>query len=354
MLGAARAWESYGAKVFIVLYSEGNVINSKEISVYESDSKDKLGRYYDRSVNNFNRFISIRHQYSFLRKALQYIKPDLVYSRYAMPVPGLSHIFSSMSPYIIEINSDDLIEYSLKSKIIGFYNRILRKQFICAAKGLCFISQELKDSSSFDWYQRDQVVISNSIDCASYQFKEETLNDKVNLCFIGSPHQSWHGLDKVAVMAELFPGWLFHVIGPTRDEFIKEAGEPTHNIVFHGYLNGEKAKEIVGQMDVGISTMALHRIQLNEASPLKSRQYLAQGIPFIAAYKDTDMGEEPFVLSLPNCENNVEPYKKTIESFVLSAYKNCTLRWLARAYANDVLDVGVKEQARLEFMKRVM
>lgn len=352
VLSAARMWEGAGVQVYIVLYSEGRVIDCQgnTLSSLPAERAKRLEAYYNPKFNKFRRLAALRHQYSYLRGVLVGLKPDIVYTRYAMPFPGIHYFFGAVCPYVVEINSDDLVEYGLKSYWTGLFNRIFRRGFLGNAAGLCFVSREMASSPSFSWYQGRVDVVANSIDCRDYPFSPSTNNDHANLCFIGSPGQCWHGLDKIGLLSSCFPQWTFHIIGPGRAEFCASGVQPGANLVFHGYLSGLESKQLLQSMDVGISTLALHRKSMNEASPLKSRQYLAQGLPFISAYEDTDIPGEEFVCRLPNTESNVSDSFAVLNAFVVRAFRNEPLRRAARAFAENRLDSGCIENKRLHFI----
>lgn len=352
VLGAARIWESQGVQVRVVLYSEGRVIDCQgnTLSSLSADRAKKLEAYYDHKLNKLRRLAALRHQYIFLRVVLNDLAPDIVYTRYALPFPGIERFFGAVSPYVIEINSDDLVEYGLKSFWTGRFNRVFRKGFIGNAAGLCFISREMASSPSFSWYRGKSDVIANSIDCDDYPFSANTANERVNLCFIGSPGQCWHGLDKINLLSLHYPQWRFHIIGPSRAEYCASGIQPESNMVFHGYLSGLASRQLLQSMDVGISTLALHRKSMNEASPLKSRQYLAQGLPFISAYEDTDIAAKDFVYQLPNTESNVSDSLSALGDFVTKVFRNESLRVAARAFAETQLDSRSVERKRLDFI----
>ncbi len=92
---------------------------------------------------------------------------------------------------------------------------------------------------------------------------------------------------------------------------------------------------------------------MQEASPLKTRQYLAHGLPVIYAYNDTDIKQDTdFTLKLNNGENNIDFNK--IRNFVDYAFGNRMLRKKARKFAENVLNYQQKENLRLDFFKRVI
>jgi hypothetical protein len=186
-------------------------------------------------------------------------------------------------------------------------------------------------------------------------FNSNPNNSSPQLGFIGSPGQSWHGLDKLCILADLLSNCTIHVIGPSEAECISMWGRAPLNVVMHGYLGAKDSSEIMSKMDVGISTLALHRKGMTEACPLKVRQYLAQGLPILAASKDTDIIEEQvFYLRLPNCEKNILPNAQKIIEFVNAAFGNAQMRQAARDFAIKHLDIKSKEEKRLQFFRSIL
>ncbi len=94
---------------------------------------------------------------------------------------------------------------------------------------------------------------------------------------------------------------------------------------------------------------------MKEACPLKVRQYLAQGLPVLAASEDTDISsDQDFYFQLPNCEGNVLDNRKTIEKFVWSVFGSAGLRREAREYAMTRMTVEKKERDRLCFFQSLL
>jgi hypothetical protein len=93
----------------------------------------------------------------------------------------------------------------------------------------------------------------------------------------------------------------------------------------------------------------MHRIPLEEACPLKVREYLAFGLPVLIGYTDTDIpARAPYALQIPNTEDNVATRVKEIRTFVEG--------WRGRRVPREMvahMDWSVKEEARLRFISRV-
>ncbi len=277
-----------------------------------------------------------------LSDAIEDLDIDIIYMRYILYVPFLSKVLKRYK-VIMEINSDDVLEYKLNSKLTYYYNLITRDKILKEIDGFVAVSSELKDK--FLKYKKPIDIIANGIDTREYHYILETNNDKPILVFIGTPNQSWHGVDKIETMAQYFYDYQFYIIGISKNN--------TSNIRYFGYLDNKEATKIVSKCDIGIGTLSLYKKSLNEASPLKTRQYFACALPVIYAYDDTDIkGDIDFCLKLDNSEDNLD-YDK-IDKFVKRVYKKNSYRKEAREFAENILDYSKKEKKRVSFFERIL
>ncbi|KFN11546.1 glycosyltransferase [Paenibacillus macerans] len=170
--------------------------------------------------------------------------------------------------------------------------------------------------------------------------------DAVRFVFLGSAGQAWHGVDHIAELAAAKPHWRFDIVGVERGEL---ALPIPPNMTFHGRLLQRGYQPLLDRADIAIGTLALYRKGMEEASPLKVREYLANGLPVITAYRETDFPDPvPFVLQLPNRPGNVLENLPAIERFARS--------WKGRRVEpNGIghLDTAVKEAARVGYMERI-
>ena len=353
IFGQVELWESMGHHVDLVSHRDGMIFNTSGQVLYRDTHL--AGRDYQllKKMNAARRLSLLKEQYRFLASALARLAPDLTYTRYAFPFMGLQKAFANGKPYVIEINSDDRTEYYIKHRSTGIYNHLFRRQFFSNASGLVFVTCDLSRSSSFRKFKASREVIANGIDTRRFPFLEQTGNRYPQLCFVGSPNQRWHGLRQLGQIAVALPEATVHVIGPSWEEYLASGGRPSENMVFHGYLEDTAVKDTVAAMDVGISTLALYETRMNEACPLKARQYFAQGIPTIGCYRDTDIQEGPFYLRLPNTPNNVKEGVGAIRTFVRNVHGNVLLRQKTRRFAECVLDTRIKEKKRTSFFEKI-
>ncbi|SHI75722.1 Glycosyltransferase involved in cell wall bisynthesis [Malonomonas rubra DSM 5091] len=354
IFGQIGEWEVQGHEVVLISHKTGRVFRRNGEKLFADPGLGARDHQQLVRKNRLARLGLFRKQYSFLESALSKVRPDLTYGRYPFPFLGVTRAYSAGAPYVFEINSDDVSEYYIKHRFTGVYNQVFRKAVLSGAAGMVFVTGELAESDSFRWYTGARLVLGNSVCVADFPFVENPENSQPNICFIGTPKQKWHGLDKIGAIAEALPDVQIHVIGPEPEQYRDSGGAVYDNMVFHGYLNDQDAKRVVAKMDVGISTLALHEKNMDEACPLKARQYFAQGLPVIAGYKETDISTAPFFLQLPNSQDNVKDNLNVIKEFIQRVYGDCELRCQAREFAEKVLDVKSKEVVRLDFMRKLV
>lgn len=71
-----------------------------------------------------------------------------------------------------------------------------------------------------------------------------------------------------------------------------------NKIIFLGALRDEELSKLYAEADVGISSLAIDRKGLKKASTLKSREYLANGLPVIYSYKDESIEDFAFTFNI--------------------------------------------------------
>lgn len=124
------------------------------------------------------------------------------------------------------------------------------------------------------------------------------------------------------------------------------------NIHLHGFLDRSAYLSILARADVGIGTLALHRKGMEEASPLKVREYLACGIPILLAYEDTDLSGAnfDFVLQISNTEDNLRSHVEDIRQFAFDMQG----RRANREAISPLIDIIQKNVLRLKFLEDIV
>lgn len=330
----AFEWVRQGHTVYFISTITMSIQDSDENILFQLKPLDiKFGR--------LGTAIKLLYRSLSTNKLLEKVDFDIVYMRYRLYMPFFNRIFHN-NKVIMEINSDDTIEYKLHSKLTHYYNILTRKFLLKKVDTFVSVSSELK--KRFLFLNKKILVIANGINVSDYEIGINT-NKKPILVFIGTPNQPWHGMDKIKSMANYFQDFQFYILGTDAQD--------THNVKYFGYMSNKESTAIINQCDIGIGTLSLYKKGLEEASPLKTRQYLACGLPVIYAYKDTDIDESmQFTLRLENREDNLDFIK--IELFVDKIFNNKNISSQAREFAEKFLDYEKKEKRRLNFFKEIL
>ncbi len=282
-----------------------------------------------------------------LSSEIQKFAPDVIYRRFGTHYPSVDRLAKKF-PLILEVQSNDLMELRKTLSTYKYlYRRLTREKLLHLAKGAVYITHELSRISYLNTGGGQKFVLGDGIQFQRISSLAISANAQPypRLFFMGTPDSPWHGLDKLLELAQHRPQWKFDIVG-TSKEYLKTLKGTFENVEFHGFLGERQYNQILACADVAISSLALDRIPMKESSPLKTREYLASGIPTILGYKDTDFsGQEDFVLQLPAGEANVREALAAIDKFVLG--------WMGRRVPRDQvkhLDSEFKESLRLNFL----
>ncbi len=270
-------------------------------------------------------------------------RPDVIYHRQSTVSPSVVVLMMAI-PTVMELNTLDLAELRLRSPLRWWWARMTRDLALRLASGIVAVSHEIAADPSVVRLRRPVTVVPNGVDLEVATPLPPTGNAQPRLVFVGTPGLPWHGVDRIEELAARFPDWTFDVVGPKPHELSR--GLP--NVSLHGSVTRAALAPLLARSDVAIGPLALHRKQMQEASPLKVGDYLAAGLPVIGAYRDTRFPDgAPFILRLPNTEGNIERGADVIEQFVAT--------WLGRRVARGdiaAIDNLALEAARLAFIRQ--
>ena len=143
---------------------------------------------------------------------------------------------------------------------------------------------------------KPDFLYPNGIDYETVPLVQTRTSERVPvLLMVASRFFPWHGLDLIYQLFHNYKGeFVFHIVGDVPPELRRQiTRDKRFNL--HGVLNTAQIVELAQKSHVGISSMALFRKQMEEASPIKTREYLAFGLPVIGGYGDAGLPEDfPF------------------------------------------------------------
>ena len=332
-----NAWQKEGNEVQLFMhatqYPEHPLPIPGEIFYFQNDGK---------FASEINR---IRAASQLVQAVWQYM-PDLIYIRYGIYVFPI-HRLASIAPLVEELNTNDLVQHERLGLVYGLYNRITRGILLKRTSGLICLSEELAHLPQNTRYGKPFKVVGDGIDLDAVPPLPAPENARPKLAFIGSPDAPWQGVDKLVHLANAIQDLSIHVIGYAQIDGFDHLPSNFH---LHGYLESNEYIKLLGTMDCAIGSLSLHRIALNEISPLKTRECLALGLPMILPYMDTDLKDldEDFLLKIPNKEDNIKTHAQAIREF---AYQMRGRRVDRKKI--ELLDQRQKEHDRLSFFKEI-
>ncbi|MCI2036106.1 MAG: glycosyltransferase [Oscillospiraceae bacterium] len=116
---------------------------------------------------------------------------------------------------------------------------------------------------------------------------------------------------------------------------------------FLGYKNAKELEACYNFCDIAVSVLGGYLFNLNNMSPIKSREYCAAGIPFLYAYEDTLPADAPFALKIPNNPTPVD--MEAVVRFVERCRRHPEISAQEREYAKDHYDWKIIMKRVLDF-----
>ncbi len=179
-------------------------------------------------------------------------------------------------------------------------------------------------------YGIETIITCNGIDFNSIKKHHHvitTSRKRLDLCVVAA-FAYWHGADRllkglIDYYQNVFncrkedvytDGVFVHMVGEGSDEIMQQLYKLAENpvvanrIKFYGYKQGVELDEIYDNCNLAIASLGLHRLNIAGASTLKSREYLARGIPFVYSSTIFEFQKDPvdFALQVSTDEKNID------------------------------------------------
>lgn len=272
--------------------------------------------------------------------------PDIIYFRYDTWSRNYS-VLSKKYKVVCELNTLDVEEFNLlfkkdktlKSLLRYMSYKYLRHFVLKRVSGIVAVTNEIKNHKSNDGYTNKRITIPNAINLDEFPIIKKISSDgsRIGLFFMGTPNQPWHGIDIIEDMAAHMPEYDFHIVGVTEQSY--------SNVFYHGYLQQEEYLKVLSKCQICIGSLALFRNNMEEACPLKVREYLAYGYPIILGYHDTAFLEHVRFSWLHYIDKNID------YSSLISFINNNANVTVPRSDLNSIT-VEFNEGKRIEFIKK--
>lgn len=177
----------------------------------------------------------------------------------------------------------------LRGKLKAFLEWLIGPLSISIVDGLVSVTREIGlRESKRSWSTKiEPIVYPNGILMEDIKPLPDHRSTNIpEFLFVASNFSPWHGLDLlVEEIKKSKLEFIVHLVGkvPSSDANYLEQDK---RCVLHGTLTYEAIKKLMSKAWVGLSSFAHFRLGMKEASTLKVREYLLNGVPVYANYRE--------------------------------------------------------------------
>ncbi len=248
---------------------------------------------------------------------------DAYYIRYGFSDFGFFKSLKNIKQHgnakvIVEIPTypyDSELKSNFPYRIILLFDILLRKRLL---KYVDYIATYSLDKFI---YQIPTINISNGIDISSIRpAKQLKFPNSLNLIAVAGL-AFWHGYDRMLEgIGQYYQNngkrsIYFHIVGEGKEiekyKQIINKYNIGHRVLLYGAKYGNELDNIYDKADIAVMSLGIHRLGIERASSLKSKEYLAKGLPIITAC-DIDTFENKnydFVLRFPADDSPIDIQK---------------------------------------------
>jgi hypothetical protein len=243
-----------------------------------------------------------------------------------------------------------------------FLERLNAPKLLSRVAGIIAVTDEIRNMQlNLLAESKPSTVISNGVDVESIPFTEfRGFNGQsLSMVFVSNTFYSWHGLDRLLEGMRDYQGdirlnlfLMGRVYRKKELKMIEDLKKKSVNIHLLEKCTGEKMNDYFKRSNIAIGSLALYRNRMSQACVLKTREYMARGIPFIYAYEDVDFGDDcDFALKFANSRDPIDMDK--VIRFAQQVSKKEALSLTMRTYASKHLDWKNKIRKMYEFAVKV-
>jgi len=346
--GQMKAVESLGYNVWFTGIAENAVY------LCNADNRIKIGELNQRDNSFFSKIKFYATYYRSLINALEKngIDFNIAYIRNLFFTNNSIKLLKTLKKNNVKIVME-IPSYPIKDEIKR-YDSILLKSILYASYNLMKLHSKYVDlyaviGECFGnvFFGRKAIRIINGVDINILPFRlpepKDAENDEMHLLAVASMSY-WHGYDRL--IKGLFDYYrenkkekiYIHLVGGggdgSLDKWKKLAEDLKLNdhVIFEGYLTGDMLDRMFDISNVAVSSLAGYRKNLFSSAELKSREYMARGIPFVYATDDKILELVPeYCLRVENNSSNID-FNQVID-FIKRTRKDPSITDKMRAYA---------------------
>lgn len=253
----------------------------------------------------------------------------------------------------VEINTKNRDELKITNRFLYYLNFFSEKTAYKAARTVLPVTPELGDYVHSIEPRCHTQALGNGYDPIPADLSDAALpldaeliksvrqgEGKAKFIFVYSEGHIWQGLDKVVEIIKGLDNACLYVVG--RKDRLGQMGIfpeklPPGKFFFLGNRNSNELKYLYKNCDFAFGSFAWERLNMQEAVPLKVREYLYYGLPVIIGYNDPQLTGAPFVhkyrdeirlrtfLSQSFDRESIQDYSKTYLSWKTILQDTCLI-----------------------------
>jgi hypothetical protein len=210
------------------------------------------------------------------------------------------------------------------------------------------------------------IKITNGVDLDNIKVKKsKKTKNEINICAVAN-FANWHGYDRfIEGLGRYYANGgkkniILNLVGEGREkkryQNIVAYYNINKNVLFHGFKSGVDLDKIYNEADIAIDILGKYRTGDFIAYTLKSREYLAKGIPIISGCKLDLLKEEKNFKYFLEFKNDGSPIDI---NRVIAFYNNIYLGSETkeeiikniREFANKTCDINVAMKRVVDYIK---
>lgn len=296
---------------------------------------------------------------------------DVIILRYPLVYGfGSLRFFKKLSPKVVtEHHTNELAELRLAHRKIPirsfleyFLEKTMRGRCLEHVAGIIGVTSEIVNISSAGMVIDHKHVVSNGINFSLHNYPRSEVpasSEPIKIVFVASRFRADLGLDRLlrsfqtqGVNRQIELILVGKVFRKDDIDALNRLDRTNTRVKMMGLLSGDAYERVMRSVHIGVSCLALFRKGLAEACPLKTREYLARGIPFVYGYRDPDLAEnESYALRVSNDNTDID-VERLLE-FALEVGCNTSTRGDMVTYAKQNLSWQTRMESLYCFSKTV-
>jgi hypothetical protein len=290
---------------------------------------------------------------------------DAVILRYPkLPLGGPYFLRRVAVPVITEHHTHEVMEILAAGGVVRRgavqLETLLRRRFLPRVRGIIGVTPEIRALVQRDAPGVPGMAIANGValDRVPLSGFQPFDGQRLTLFAASAAFEYWQGIDRLlegllayrgpVTITVTLAGHVPHALDALVDRCQRQPGI---RIVCPGPVYGADLDRLQAAATLGIASLGLYRKGMAQACPLKSREYMARGLPFVYAYADPDLTEPcPFALSVPNTAAPVD--MDALIAFARSLAARTGVSPSMRCFAAERLDWSCKLTAMMAFVRQ--